>query len=446
MINLFSQHITLIPIGLFGLIAVYFLLKYPEVSFALFIAAYVIKGGINVGYSNLTAILLIITASGFILPLAIGKKIKFRFQSSDIWLWVFVITLVGGCFFSSNSQEGFIKAIRFILIVWFPYMVARIFLKTNEQVRLFIKTIFVTAILISILLIIISFSGRYTGGRIEFFEANQIPIATLLAMALVIAVIGTIESIFDDWKYGRSFCAITIIPLLYSLFLVGCRGPLISAISGLIFYFLVTFRKRPKTAFIIGLALFFAMVIWISNFDIIYSAFRKIPNIGSYSLTALKGGTSTIQRKEAYSLAVTLFMQKPLLGIGTGEFPRGYPHNIFLEIAAENGIVGLIVFICFLFAIARIGFRYLTYYFSRLDKNSGVTGLIILTISLSLFIEKQFSYGLDMHKDLFAFLGLVVNLPLITRYDYNKVKRFPKRNKLWITKSSMKNNTERKGL
>ncbi|MCD6318040.1 O-antigen ligase family protein, partial [Candidatus Aerophobetes bacterium] len=166
--------------------------------------------------------------------------------------------------------------------------------------------------------------------------------------------------------------------------------------------------------------------------------------IGSYSLIALKGGMSTMQRKEAYSLAVTLFMQRPLLGIETGGFPGGYPHNIFLEIATENGLVGLIIFICFLFAIARIGFRYLISYFSRLDRQSRITALIILTVSLSLFVEKQFSYGLDMHKDLFAFLGLVVNLPLIARS--NKVNGSLKRNKLWITKSSMKNNTERKGL
>jgi len=33
---------------------------------------------------------------------------------------------------------------------------------------------------------------------------------------------------------------------------------------------------------------------------------------------------------------------------------------------------------------------------------------------VTLFIEKQFSYGLDMHRDLFVFLGLMVNLPSLT--------------------------------
>ena len=97
--------ILLIPIII---IALYFLLKYPEVSFALFISAYIFKGGINIGYFNLTAILLVVTALGFILPLVIGKKINFTFRKADIWLLLFVIVLFMGCFFSTNSQEGFV--------------------------------------------------------------------------------------------------------------------------------------------------------------------------------------------------------------------------------------------------------------------------------------------------------------------------------------------------
>jgi len=416
MINLFYNNyyfIILIPIGL---LATYYLLKYPEVSFALFISAYVLKGGINIGYFNLTAILLIITALGFILPLAIGKKIYFTFRKADIWLLLFVIVLFTGCFFSTNSQEGFIKAIRFILIVFFPYIIARVFLKTDEQIRLFIKTFFVTAILISILLIIISFFGEYSGGRIDFLNVNQIPLATLLAMGLVITVIGATSNvnIFFNCQWSKPFCVVMIFPFLYSLFLVGCRGPLISAILGLFFYYLLIFKKRLKITIAIGIILLFVMIIWISNSDIIYSILGHIPNISGYSLTQIEEGPSTIQRLELYFSAISLFLQNPLLGVGTGGFPGGYPHNLFLEIAAENGIMGIIIFVYFLFSVIQKGFNYIILYLPKLDEYSKNIGLIILTLSVTLFIEKQFSYGLDMHKDLFVFLGLMVNLPLLS--------------------------------
>jgi len=405
--------ILLIPIII---IALYFLLKYPEVSFALFISAYVLKGGISIGYFNSTAILLIITVLGFFLPLSIRKNINFKIQKADIWLLLFVIVLFMGCFFSTNSQEGFVKAIRFTLIVFFPYIIARVFFKTNEQIHLFIKTIFVTAILIGILLIIISFFGEYSGGRIDFLNVNQIPLATLLATGLVIAVIGAtsnVDMIFVG-RWNRSFCAIVIIPLLYSIFLVGCRGPLVSAILGLFCYYLLISKKRLKITIFIGIILLFVMIIWISSSDIVYSILEHIPNVSGYSLTQIEEGPSTVQRLELYSSAILLFLQNPLLGVGTGGFPGGYPHNIFLEVAAENGIFGLLLFICFLFSVIQKGFRYIILYLPKLDEYSKNVGLIILTLSVSLFIEKQFSYGLDMHKDLFVFLGLMVNLPSLT--------------------------------
>ncbi len=34
-----------------------------------------------------------------------------------------------------------------------------------------------------------------------------------------------------------------------------------------------------------------------------------------------------------------------------------------------------------------------------------------LAVGLTLLIEKQFGFSLTMHKDLFAFLGIIVNLP-----------------------------------
>lgn len=405
--------ILLVPIII---IALYFLLKYPEVSFALFISAYVLKGGNNFGYFNLTAILLIITTLGFILPLAIGNKINFTFQKADIWLLLFVIVLLIGCFFSPDSQEGFIKVIRFTLIVFFPYVIARVFFKTYEQIHLFIKTFFVIAILISILLIIISFFGEYSARRIDFLNVNQIPLATLLAMGLVIAVIGATSNVNINFvgRQSRLFCIIVIIPILYSIFLTGCRGPLISAILGLFCYYLLIFKKSLKITISIGVILLFVIIIWILNSDIIYSILEHIPNIGRYSLAQIEKDSSIVQRLELYSSAILLFLQNPLLGAGTGGFPGGYPHNIFLEIAAENGIFGLLLFICFLFSVIQKGVKYIILYLPKLDEYSKNIGLIILTLSVTLFIEKQFSYGLDMHKDLFVFLGLMVNLPLLS--------------------------------
>lgn len=245
-------------------------------------------------------------------------------------------------------------------------------------------------------------------------------------MGLIIAVIGATSNvnIFFNCQWSKPFCVVMIFPFLYSLFLVGCRGPLISAILGLFFYCSLIFKKRLKITIATGIILFFVMIIWVLNGDIVYSILDHIPNISGYSLTHIKEGPSTAQRLKLHSSAILLFLQKPLLGVGTGGFPVGYPHNLFLEIAAENGIIGFIIFICFLFLVIQKGFKYMIFYLPKLDEYSKNISLIILTLSVTLFIEKQFSYSLDMHKDLFVFFGLVVNLPLIK--TQNKKDEFHK--------------------
>jgi O-antigen ligase len=430
---LLKSYIFLIPVGIFIL---YYLLKYPEVSFALFINAYVIKGGINFRYFNLTAILLIVTVVGFILKQLIKKdknaiNLNFKLESPDKFILLFIAVLVIGCIYSLNRNGGIIKALRFIILVFVPYLLARIFLVRGTQIKLFLISVSITALGISFLLVIISIFEKYTGERMYFLQANPIPVSVLLTVGLVIFLIGITQNIFNKGKYDKLICAIAIIPLLYSIFLVGSRGPIISAIVGLIFGVLILLKTKieGRNTTIILIISFILILVGTSCFDIIYSSLftnkiipgatnvipevkKVIPNIERFSLKNAKNMSVNIRLK-LYSDAWYLFKNKPLFGIGTGGFPGGYPHNIFLEIAAENGLLGLIIFFGFLFTICQRGYQFLNDNFIKINKQAKIMSLIILIIGVSLFMERQFSFGLDMHKDLFAFLGIVVSLPLI---------------------------------
>ncbi|MBA7523744.1 hypothetical protein ES705_15878 [subsurface metagenome] len=426
MINLLynnSYFIILIPIGL---LVTYYLLKYPEISLAIFINAYVIKGGINIGYFNLTAILLIITVTGFIFKKFSKKEgINFKLQLSDKYLIFFVAVLAIGCIYSLNRNEGIIKTLRFIVIVFIPYLLARIFIVKEDQIKLFLRSISIITLVISFLLITISIFGKYTGGRMGFLKANPIPVSVLLIVGLVIFTIGITQNIFNEWKYGKLFCAIAIIPLLYSIFLVSSRGPLISAIVGLIFCVLILFKSKIKnrnSTIIVIISLILILVL-ISCYDIIYSNLfiskvipdvkRVIPNVKYFSLMNAKNMSVNIRLK-LYSSAWQLIKQKPLFGLGTGGFQTGgrqYPHNIFLEIAVENGLLGLVIFLYFLFTVCQRGYQFLNKNIINNYKQAKIIGLIVLVVGISLFIERQFSFRLDMHKDLFVFFGLIINLP-----------------------------------
>ncbi|MBA7532003.1 hypothetical protein ES705_24229 [subsurface metagenome] len=428
MANLFYQYyIILIPVSI---ITLYFLLKYPEISLALFINAYVIKGGINFGYFNLTAILLIVTVVGFILKQLFNKdknaiNLNFKLEPPDKFIFLFVAILVIGCIYSLNRNVGIIKALRFIVIVFVPYLLARIFLVKGNQIKLFLISISIIALVIGFLYILRTVLVG-SSGRIRFFYANPIPVGTVFMVGLTIFIVGITQNMFNKNKYGKFFSIMAIVLLLYSLFLISTRGPLISMITGLFFYFLIIFREKAKwkNIGVITIILFSLIFIWISYSDIIFTnptINKIIPNAGRLSITSAKGMSDRIK---IYSAAWQLFKNKPFFGLGTGGFPGGgYPHNIILEIAAENGLLGLLIFFGFLFTICQKGYQFLNNNFIKINKQAKIMGLVILVVSVSLFVGRQFSFGLDMHKDLFVFLGLIVNLPLID-WGRNQDKMF----------------------
>ncbi len=406
------QIFGLIFASFVGLCILYFLFRKPEITFALFLFSYVIEGGDLIpGLLDLTPIFLFISLVGFLLPVIKGKSIWYSPKSSDIWLLIFLFVLFGGSYFAPDLQSGLKKAILFAIAVALPYMIARLFFKTYKQIKVFLITILGLATGIAVILIFMSFSPIYYGGRLQLFEANPIPTASLLAVGLIIAVTGLTSTLLGKNRQIKAIC-IAIIPLcLYGIFLSGARGPLISTVVGLAFYLLILSIQRPRVLIsMVGIAFFLlaTLNIWYPYIS------RRVPNIRAYSPQAIIQGPSTQQRLERYQVARRLFAQRPLLGGGTDGFAQrtglGYPHNIFLEIISENGLIGLLVFACFLGSIIRSGFRYLAIQHIRFDSHERAIGLVVLVVSLILLVEKQFSFNLTMHKDLFAFLGITVNL------------------------------------
>ena len=406
--------IGLVAAGLVGLCILRFLFHRPEITFALFLFSYVIEGGDMIpGPIDLTPILLFISFAGFFLPAVMRNTIQYSSKPSDIWLLIFLIVLVGGSYLTPDSQSGVKKAVLFALAVVLPYMMTRVFFKTYKQIKVFLITILSLAAGIAIILIFMSFLPSYTTGRLLFFEANPIPTGTLLAVGLVIAVIGLSSNLFSKNIHNKVIC-IAILPLcLFGMFLSGVRGPFVSAIVGLVFYLLILYLQQPKVLIsIVGIVLFLLVTFSILNPYIT----SKVPNIRAYSPEAITQGTSFKDRLDRYEAAITLFTQRRWLGGGTNSFAQRtqldeYPHNIFLEIVSENGLIGLLVFLGFLGSIAWAGFRYLSIHHIRFSPHERAIGMAILAVSLTLLVEKQFSYNLTMHKELFTFLGIIVNLP-----------------------------------
>ncbi len=70
----------------------------------------------------------------------------------------------------------------------------------------------------------------------------------------------------------------------------------------------------------------------------------------------------TYARPALWAQSYQMFLDRPLLGFGTGACAQGltyydWPHNVILEMAAEQGLVGLGLFIAFLVSVVVWGIR-----------------------------------------------------------------------------------------
>ena len=124
----------------------------------------------------------------------------------------------------------------------------------------------------------------------------------------------------------------------------------------------------------------------------------------------LRSDRSIAQRLDLYSEAVSRFRQSPILGAGTGAMDT-YAHNIFLETAAELGIVGLILLVVVLLNSARNFFAFGV----RIKGHDDLFSIMLAggLVAFALFAQKQFSTNLTQHKDLMIFTAIILNVPLI---------------------------------
>ena len=116
----------------------------------------------------------------------------------------------------------------------------------------------------------------------------------------------------------------------------------------------------------------------------------------------------TIQgRVDLIAEALTKFKDNPLLGVGAAGMDN-YAHNIFLETAAELGLVGLAFLLAFLVLVLRCLWKF----FIKLDEGNPYFHIItaVFLVVSALFVQKQFSTNLVHHKDLIIFAAIILSL------------------------------------
>ena len=196
----------------------------------------------------------------------------------------------------------------------------------------------------------------------------------------------------------------------------GARGP--AVFFGICFGGLL-YKARQWKTICIYLVLFGLFIIAVVSKDVLVGADRSyFGNIRRFALLTDPASRSVGDRLSMMSQSIEFISEKPFLGYGIGSFSiitrhtdgRGYPHNIFLEVWLENGLIAalsLFIFLCVS----------LYYCFSKLDRPFPYVKPLFW-INLFFLMNCLKSYAITDARSFFLYLGIMLSMVLIERKEY----------------------------
>jgi len=264
-------------------------------------------------------------------------------------------------------------------------------------------------------------------GMDDFRISGPIGDPNFYAQILVVIVPLAFHFMMSEKKLVlRALAAWCLAVCCLSIVFTFSRGGAIAL--GVVLICLVVYRRpKPVEVFLIAL-----LIIGIFTFmpDQYNTRLNTIAQIAT-GQTDVREEVSIRGRMSELLVAWQMFMEHPILGVGVSNYPEHYqsysrqigldprtenrePHNLFLEVAAETGIVGLVVFFMVLYFSFR-GIYQAWHGFNR----SGLKEYAGLVAVFGIGMVGYITAGLFIHgaypRYFWLLVGLALALPQVAR-------------------------------
>lgn len=350
----------------------------------------------------------------FIIALAVARS-NYGFSLKASVLSFMVISLITSAFTSqrlSISAEAFLfKTMEYLLI----FLIMADVINTPRRVFNLVSIFLIAAFFIGIDGVYQRLAGRDLFRKFPLFLDMKITAAfkapndfgTYLATALPLPL-ALIAFNVMNWKKKLGLLALSLL-LATCLLLTFARGAWLGFFAGFLFLLIFTGWRRLVAALVI-LALLASLTVLLAP-PVIKAQLDSFAKLGS--------DTSSIDRLLIWKTGWRIFLDRPVFGHGLNTFmsvfekykPADYKwivyaHNCFLQIAAETGIIGLLVFLWF---CASILIRAISKFFGTSDKFMkaaviGAAACIIATLTNS-FVDTNL-YSLPLAVLFWSLCGL----------------------------------------
>ncbi len=322
--------------------------------------------------------------------------------------------------YSPAPTYGWDKLTRFLIISGILFLSPLALIKKTDDVRHFTLAMLVCATLLSIKLLygINDASLFDPGGHPLSSESRDV---TQIGAGQLVAI-GLLWLLFCPHYSLRRLWLMISVPLLCAALIASvARGPILFFVAVLVPFMFshhgraaVTSTKVWLPVLLFGLLAFAGSLYWLQRQEAAQEKFRtkkaEIEEVlrGSSTPTYTAGRRLTL-----YSWALEMFAKKPLAGWGLGGwsyyvFDRdmpSYPHNLVLEIGAEEGVMGL----------AALGTLLLTVSLAmrRIWRRSPDLSFIVPVFTFS-FLATLTSGDINVNRPLWLWCGVTFALAGIT--------------------------------
>jgi len=339
-------------------------------------------GAIGLPKGYYSALIMVMALPFIYIILLSAKKsiVKPFWLVSKYWLpWIVYLFIAG-----LPTAEGVWKLQMYIGIVLLPAML--IVLMALADPVVFQKYFMKVLLFLNIIILAIIYFNIVKVNVIEGAEGIERLIWLSRGIGLSIAYI----LITSAWRKHIVLNAALVVVLFSIMIYIGSRGPVISLLLTIGFFFAVKNRKNITTIILstlttIILIIAFLNVGYLTDFTRSFAIHGKTAAARGQTV-AIHRNTSKIthfadDRLSAYTPTLRIFGDHPLVGVGLGQWWKSYqkenrlpdwlkaktiekkmrgqmdvqyPHNIFLEILAELGIIGMVCFLLLFLPFRRI--------------------------------------------------------------------------------------------
>ena len=342
----------------------------------------------------------------------------------------FLVVMIWSLLWTPDLQYGLLKSLEFVFLTSLACF-APFFLFREEKVfNRFIMTLVVISAFLSVF-VFIAKPYSFLEADIEAVKFDTVLGGNYILMQYVtgMASLGIIYHLFykENSRIVRTIYFVLTLIFLATLMYSSGKSSIISFFLTVLFMFFMSVKRN-------GAVLSFKRKYFRIGFIVLLVGAVFMMSIGWVFVTRTKALSTPdyygrVERLSNAKIALDLFLENPLRGVGIGGFNMysiqmediekfKYPHNILLEVMSELGMVGLALFL-FILGSALKNLLYLKrkYWHSHFDTLPNV----VISFLLFTFLMAMTS-GNITNLALFALMGMAYSVENLIKKESREIE------------------------